>query len=66
MADETITLLWPVGPNEPSLIEAAGMKACGAREAGGRAHREYWMPAEDLDAFNSAIVGEIEVAREFH
>src|SRR3954464_1805550 len=27
--------------------------------AGGRAHREYWIPAEDLDSFNSAIVGRI-------
>ena len=35
------------------------------QEAGGRAHREYWIPAEDLDAFNAALVGEIEVVREF-
>jgi hypothetical protein len=35
------------------------------REAGGRAHREYWIPAEHLDAFNAAIVGEIEVIAEF-
>ncbi len=34
-------------------------------EAGGRAHREYWIPAEDLPAFNAAIVGPIEVARRF-
>jgi hypothetical protein len=34
-------------------------------EAGGRAHSEYWIPAEDLDAFNAAIVGEIEVVRRF-
>lgn len=33
--------------------------------AGGRAHREYWIPAEDLDVFNAAIVGRIEVVREF-
>lgn len=33
--------------------------------AGGRAHEEYWIPAEDMDAFNSAIVGEIEVVAEF-
>jgi hypothetical protein len=33
--------------------------------AGGRAHSEYWIPAEDLDAFNEAIVGEIEVTAEF-
>ena len=33
--------------------------------AGGRYHQEYWIPAEDLDAFNRAIVGDIEVTREF-
>jgi hypothetical protein len=33
--------------------------------AGGQAHREYWIPAEDLDAFNAALVGEIEVIAEF-
>ena len=35
------------------------------QEAGGRAHLEYWIPADDLDAFNEAIVGEIEVTAEF-
>lgn len=35
------------------------------QEAGGRAHREYWIPAEDLDLFNAAIVGVIEVTRSF-
>lgn len=35
------------------------------QDAGGRAHREYWIPAEELDAFNAAIVGDIEVVREF-
>ena len=34
-------------------------------EAGGRAHREYWIPAEDLPSFNTAIVGLIEVVRRF-
>jgi hypothetical protein len=34
-------------------------------EAGGRANREYRIPAEHLDAFNAAIVGEIEVIAEF-
>jgi hypothetical protein len=35
------------------------------QKAGGSAHLEYWIPAEDLDAFNRAIVGEIEVVAEF-
>ena len=35
------------------------------QEAGGRAHREYWIPAEDLPAFNAAIVGRIAVVKTF-
>ena len=35
------------------------------KEAGGLAHREYWIPAEDLPAFNAAIVGPIEMVAEF-
>ena len=35
------------------------------QDAGGKAHREYWIPAEEMDAFNGAIVGQIEVVREF-
>lgn len=34
-------------------------------QAGGREHLEYWIPAEDLPAFNAAIVGKIQVAAEF-
>ena len=34
--------------------------------AGGRAHQEYWIPAEELADFNAAIVGEIEVVAEFY
>lgn len=34
--------------------------------AGGSAHQEYWIPAEELDLLNQAIVGEIEVVAEFH
>jgi hypothetical protein len=36
-----------------------------AQEAGGRAHLEYWIPAEALDDFNAAIVGPIELIRSF-
>lgn len=32
---------------------------------GSRVHAEYWIPAEDLDAFNDAIVGEIEATERF-
>jgi len=34
-------------------------------EAGGRDLLEYWIPAEDLEAFNEAIVGLIEVVATF-
>ncbi len=33
--------------------------------AGGKTHQEYWIPAEEVNAFNDAIVGKIEVVREF-
>jgi hypothetical protein len=33
--------------------------------AGGRDHAEYWIPAEELDEFNAAIVGAIEVTRTY-
>jgi hypothetical protein len=36
-----------------------------AKKAGGRSHLEYWIPAEEMDAFNAAIVGLIEVVRSF-
>jgi hypothetical protein len=32
---------------------------------GGREHEEYWIPAEDLDAFNAAIQGLISVTESF-
>lgn len=32
---------------------------------GARHHKEYWIPAEELDLFNAAIVGPIVVTREF-
>ena len=33
--------------------------------AGGKAYQEYWIPAEDLTAFNETIVGKIEVTTSF-
>ena len=32
---------------------------------GGREHEEYWIPAEDLEAFNAAIEGTISVTQTF-
>jgi hypothetical protein len=33
--------------------------------AGGAGHLELWVPAAELEAFNAAIVGEIEVVAEY-
>lgn len=33
--------------------------------AGGQAYQEYWTSAENLDAFNAALVGTIEVTHKF-
>lgn len=35
------------------------------QEAGGRAHQEYWIPGENLHAFNGGLFGEIEFVAEF-
>jgi hypothetical protein len=35
------------------------------QQVGGRTILEYWIPADDLDAFNDNIVGVIEVVAEF-
>jgi hypothetical protein len=35
------------------------------RVVGGSQHREYWIPAAELEEFNSNINGKIEVLREF-
>jgi hypothetical protein len=32
---------------------------------GGREHEEYWIPAGELDAFNRAIIGKIEIIARF-
>lgn len=34
--------------------------------AGGNAHQEYWIPAEDLEAFNDAILGRIWKIQSYH
>ncbi|HEY0035491.1 MAG TPA: hypothetical protein VGB66_02325 [Longimicrobium sp.] len=33
--------------------------------AGAAVHQEYWIPAEDMEALNAAIVGTIDVVAEF-
>ncbi len=46
-------------------VTAAFLDRYPIQDAGGVAHQEYWIPAEDLAAFNRNIVGLIEVVAEF-
>jgi hypothetical protein len=46
-------------------VRTSFLDAYPIEEAGGREHREYWIPAEELPAFNAAIVGTIEVTHRF-
>lgn len=46
-------------------VRADFLAAYKVEDAGGVAHREYWISAEDLKAFNAAITGPIEVIAEF-
>ncbi len=41
------------------------LNAYDVHEAGGQAHLEYWIPAEEMSAFNNAIVGNIVITQEF-
>ena len=46
-------------------VQKSFIETYDVQEAGGQSHLEYWIPAEDLDAFNAAIVGLIEVVHSF-
>jgi hypothetical protein len=46
-------------------VRADFLSRYAVQDAGGRSHQEYWIPAEDLPAFNDAIVGPIEVTASF-
>jgi hypothetical protein len=46
-------------------VKRAFLDSSKIEQAGGREHLEYWIPAEDMPAFNGAIVGTIEVTAEF-
>ena len=45
-------------------VDGAHLSQYEPHEVGGREHREYWIPAEELELFNDAIVGEIRVVAE--
>ena len=47
-------------------VKASYLSGYKVETAGGRAHQEYWIPAEDLPNFNAAIVGVIEITKEFY
>lgn len=47
-------------------VQADFLSPYPVKTVGGSLHREYWIPAEDLAAFNQHIVGTIDVIAEFH
>jgi hypothetical protein len=46
-------------------VRAEFLRQYAVKQVGGRLHREYWIPAEDLALFNANLVGPIEVIAEF-
>jgi ADP-ribosylglycohydrolase len=46
-------------------VQAAFLEPYPVQTVGNTTHAEYWIPAEDLDAFNANIVGHIEVIASF-
>jgi len=46
-------------------VDRAFLDRYPVQEAGGSQHSEYWIPAEELPAFNAAIIGLIDVIAEF-
>ncbi|PRH85855.1 ADP-ribosylation/crystallin J1 [Labrys okinawensis] len=46
-------------------VDQAFLERYAVQEAGGKDHQEYWIPAEDLPAFNAAIIGEIKIVDSF-
>jgi len=46
-------------------VDAGFLAQYPVETAGGREHQEYWIPADELPAFNAAIVGTIRVVDEF-
>ena len=46
-------------------VRAAFLARYSVKTVGSSVHQEYWIPAEDLEAFNQQIIGLIEVIAEF-
>jgi hypothetical protein len=47
-------------------VDAGYLSHFQVRTAGSSSHREYWIPAAEVDEFNRHIVGSIEIVQEFH
>ena len=47
------------------LVSGEFLSRYSVHQVGDSTHREYWIPAQDLSAFNDHIVGRIEVLAEF-
>jgi hypothetical protein len=47
------------------LVRASFLSRYKVQTVGSRIHQEYWIPAEELEEFNSNIVGRIEVVAEY-
>ncbi len=59
-----MTTFPPRLPEQP-IFYPVTTRAYAIKTAGGREHQEYWIPAEELHAFNAAIVGQIAVVDTF-
>lgn len=46
-------------------VEADFLRRCPVRQVGGRTILELWVPAEELDDFNTHIVGGIQLVHPF-
>lgn len=46
-------------------VKTSFLDAFSVQTVGGSAHQEYWIPAERLEEFNAAIVGQIEMIGEY-
>jgi len=46
-------------------VDAAFLEKYPVQQVGARQHRELWVPAEELEAFNDRIVGPIELIASF-
>ncbi len=57
----------PVGQPELGLVSERGWRAFNheTHVVGSDEHVEYWIRADELDAFNASIIGPIEVIAEY-